>query len=467
LIIKNMDIPNKSTISLNTIGTFCDWGMVYALSAAVFFLPVSIALLNTFAVLAIFFYLLKKITRIVIDWPLKTTNLNFNGKIRFIWESLGAPVNVLNRPLLFLVFAMFLSVVFSQYPALSLKAFVGKFLKCVFLYFSFIEVFTDEKRIWMFLKFFMAGAFLTALSGVIQHFFGWEFFRKHLLTGNRVNSFFYTANGFGAYLLPVIGLVIHFLYTAIVRNKSWVSGVVLAFFLVLLLTCLCWTYSRSSWIGFLAILFAMVLLDWRKLLIVGALLLVFIFIFLPSLNNVRHMHLINDSGRVCKLQNEDYNHGVNCIQYFTFVIEQGGGDGRVNFWKKAVSIIRLSPVCGTGLNTYSRIIKRDPNRDTWWYAHNCYLQLTAETGLIGLTCFLWMLFVLLRHGFNCCKQIKDLWPLTILQGTLAGLFGFLVQSCFDNTFYTVQLGMLMWFFFGLMMAVTRLKPVLHKETALG
>ena len=70
------------------------------------------------------------------------------------------------------------------------------------------------------------------------------------------------------------------------------------------------------------------------------------------------------------------------ILYLTLqsVLEQGGS-GRLAFWKKAISIIRSSPVCGTGLNTYTRIIKRDPDPKTWWYAHNCYLQMAAETGL--------------------------------------------------------------------------------------
>jgi len=99
---------------------------------------------------------------------------------------------------------------------------------------------------------------------------------------------------------------------------------------------------------------------------------------------------------------------------------------------------------------------RNPDPKTWWYAHNCYLQLTAETGIFGLVSFLWVLFVLLVHGSHYCRQIKDLWPLTFLQGAVCGLFGFLVQSFFDNTFYTVQLGMLMWLIFGLTSALTGL-----------
>ncbi len=434
----------------NKFGDFCDWGIVFSCCASIFILPASIAYLDSFVALAIFFYLLKKINRIVIDWPLRTHHLNLLGKIHFIWKGFAPPVNFLNRPLQFLTLAVFISVLFSQYPGLSLFAFFGKFLKGVFLYFSFIEALSDQKRIWIFLDFFLLSALITALSGAAEHYTGRDFIKGHTIgtenfvSTHRINSSFFGANGFGAYLLPVIGLAAHFLYTAIARHKSWILKGGLTFLIVLLLACLCWTYSRSSWIGYLTILFVMVLMDRRKIFYAGVLLLIFILIFLPSLNTVRHQSLINDNIR-----------GVQKEENVQSVLEQGGS-GRFAYWKKAISIIRSSPVYGTGLNTYSRIVRRDPDRGVWSYAHNGYLQMAAETGLVGLACFLWMLFVLLRNGLIYCKQIKDLWPLTFLQGAVTGLFGFLVQSFFDNTFYTVQLGILMWLIFGLTVAVTRL-----------
>ena len=83
----------------------------------------------------------------------------------------------------------------------------------------------------------------------------------------------------------------------------------------------------------------MVLMDRRKVLFAGALLLIFIFIFLPSLNNVRHLHLINDNIEGGSVQNESSVLEVNSI------LEQGGS-GRFAYWKKAVSIIRSSPDLG-------------------------------------------------------------------------------------------------------------------------
>jgi len=457
-----MKNPAKSIQSNDHFAVICDWGMVFSLCASIFVLPASIALLNSFAALAIFIYLIKKINRIVIDWPVKTPRLNLLSKFHFIWKGFAPPVNFLNRPLQFLVLAVFISVLFSQYPGLSFTAFMGKFIKSLFLYFCVIEALSDEKRIWIFINFFLLSAFITALSGAVQHYTGRDFIKGHLIgtenfvSTHRINSTFFGANGLGAYLLPVIGLVAHLLYSAFARKKSWIIGGGLIFLLVLLLACLCWTYSRSSWIGYLFILFLMVWMDRRKVLFAGVLFLVFYFIFLPSLNEVRNLYLVNDNSSGSRIKNESLLYSIKPDL-------NDVGAGRLAYWKKAISIIRTSPVWGTGLNTYTKVIRRDPNQGTWRYAHNCYLQMTAETGLLGLTCFFWVLFVLLGQCLNYCKHIKDSWLLTFLQGAVSGLFGFLIQSFFDNSFYTVQLGMLMWMIFGMMVAVIRLSPVSQKN----
>lgn len=447
------DVYKKLILSNDSIGCFCDRGIVFSLCAMIFVLPASIALLNSFAGLAIFLYLFKKISRIIIDWPLRASCLNFLGRIHFIWEGFAPIVNPLAFPLKFLVLAIFISVLFSQYLGLSLVAFIGKFIKCLFLYFSFIETFRNERRIRIFLSFFLVSAFITALSGIVQHYTGKDFIRGHLMFGGRLNSSFYTANGFGAYLLPVLGIVTHFLYSTIMRKKSLALGVLFAVLLVLFLVCLCGTYSRSSWVGYFVMLFVMVFLDRRKALFAGALLLVLIFIFSPSLKNARNVQLFSDNSSVqrkASFQESGFILKQDPIHSVKLFLEQGGS-GRFTFWSRAILIIRSSPIYGTGLNTYGRIVNRDSNPE---YAHNSYLQMTAETGLVGLSCFLWVLFVLLRHGLYYCQQIKDLWPCTLLQGIVSGLIGFLVQAVFDNTFYTVQLSILMWLIFGLMVAVT-------------
>ena len=176
------------------------------------------------------------------------------------------------------------------------------------------------------------------------------------------------------------------------------------------------------------------LLDRPKAFLSGIILLVFIFIFLPSLNNVRHVRLINDNNGAA-VQQKSHVQGIKPAQNVKSVpsirsILEQGGSGRPVFWKNAVSIIRSSPICGTGLNTYLRVIKRNPDQKTWWYAHNCYLQLAAETGLLGLACFLWMLFVLLRHGFKLLYPDKGFLAADLASGNCVRVIWFFSPKFF-------------------------------------
>ncbi len=436
----------------------CDGGIVFAICILIFVLPASIALLDSFAALAAFLYLVKKIYRICVDWPLKAAHLDPGGKLKFIWFGFAPPPSPLNLPLQFLALSFFISVIFSHYPGQSFVAYMGKFVKCVFLYFSFLEAFSKERYFWLFINSFFFSAFIACLSGASQHFWGKDFIKGHVMgvvnevSSQRVNSTFYGANGFGAYLLPVIGLAVNILFTALFKKKSWILSLTMVLILALFMACMCWTYSRSAWFGFLVMAVAMVVLDWRKIPLAAALLLVFYLVFVPSLNQVRNVDLMNDNSTGQKVQKE------NLLENMKPDLKDIGS-GRKNYWRRAVEIIHMSPVFGTGLNTYAKILKKkySQNSGAWYYAHNCYLQLAAETGFVGLAVFLWFLYTLFHSSLQHCWSMKSGWPLTFLQGAVSGLAGFLFQSAFDNTFYTVQLGVLMWVLFGFAVAATRLE----------
>jgi putative inorganic carbon (hco3(-)) transporter len=74
------------------------------------------------------------------------------------------------------------------------------------------------------------------------------------------------------------------------------------------------------------------------------------------------------------------------------------------------------------------------------YAHNCYLQILAETGLIGLMTFLWFLFELIRNGYKKIKTNNDL----ISLGLFTGFLAFLIHMFFDTQMYSLKLSMLFW-----------------------
>ena len=75
-----------------------------------------------------------------------------------------------------------------------------------------------------------------------------------------------------------------------------------------------------------------------------------------------------------------------------------GVEQRFGVWREALRLFRSRPVTGTGPGTYDEVTYRldgttaDPFfRGNGWHAHNVYLHVLAETGVLGLLawCFLW------------------------------------------------------------------------------
>lgn len=406
------------------LASWCDEGMVWSLYGLIFFVPISIAFVDTFAAFAIFFYFLKKIC---------------HGK------SLYPAANVLNRPLEILIIVVFVSVLQSQFLTTSLFAFIGKFGKGVFLYFCFVEAFVQEKRLRIFLNVFLTSVALVALSGISQLYLGKDFIRGHVFIGYRMTSSFTQPNTFGAFLLIPLAIVGHLLYASAGKGKPPLRQVVLALLMAVLLISLCWTYSRASWVGYLSSLALMVFMDRRKILYGLCLFIIVVYVFLPNLTNMRHMSLFKDT-----------LHTSMEHKNFLYLLEEGGS-GRFGFWKNAIVIIKKYPLWGSGLNTYAKDLKRFSLPP--WYAHNCYLQMAAETGLIGLFCFLWLLMVFFKNSLYSLKIIADrAWFKPLLEGLIAGIGGLLINSFLDNSLYTVQLSVLFWLTIGFSISIMYLNP---------
>ena len=131
------------------------------------------------------------------------------------------------------------------------------------------------------------------------------------------------------------------------------------------------------------------------------------------------------------------------------------GQGRKVFWQEALQIIHKFPILGAGLNTYTKIIEQ--SKMQWVaYPHNCYLQMAAEIGTVGLLAFVWILFRLFFSVIANLPNVSDRFLNTVLVGFSAGLFGFLSHSFVDTNFYSVQLGNLLWVVMAVIMAIPRL-----------
>jgi O-antigen ligase len=133
------------------------------------------------------------------------------------------------------------------------------------------------------------------------------------------------------------------------------------------------------------------------------------------------------------------------------------------------AMIEAHPVLGSGINTFMKNFEkyRPANCPAGFYAHNSYLQMWAEIGIIGLLVFLAIPFIALIKAFTRIKaKIKITPEGIILLGSVCGYISFLVHSTVDNNLYSLVLTTLFWVFTAYIVSLNiYLKTCLHHKAA--
>ena len=108
--------------------------------------------------------------------------------------------------------------------------------------------------------------------------------------------------------------------------------------------------------------------------------------------------------------------------------------GRAHFWNIAWQIFLAHPVIGAGFDAFGVAFTR---YDTWngqyrvEQAHNDYLQILADGGILAFACVAGFVFILVRKGIAAISQRSSDILRSISTGAMAGCFGILIHSFFD------------------------------------
>jgi len=114
--------------------------------------------------------------------------------------------------------------------------------------------------------------------------------------------------------------------------------------------------------------------------------------------------------------------------------------GRAHFWSVTVDIIKNHPVIGTGLGAFGVVYTVYDTRNGLYrleQAHNDYLQVLSDGGIVGAILGLVFLVALFRMGF-ARRESRDDFRRGVATGALAGCFAVLVHSFFDFTLHTTS-----------------------------
>lgn len=132
---------------------------------------------------------------------------------------------------------------------------------------------------------------------------------------------------------------------------------------------------------------------------------------------------------------------------------------RVYMWKAAIEMSKEHPIAGVGKGNWAKEAKENyfPRFKNEWpvfsafaHAHNAYLTLLAETGIIGLALFLsfwfsaaWSLFI------GLSKVQAGSFEFALIIGSIGGLGNLFIAGMFENNFGTSVVLLLITLLIGL------------------
>lgn len=319
-----------------------------------------------------------------------------------------------------------LSIVVSTHPALSLKAFFCKWLEYLLFFVVVADVARHPWVIRRSSRVFMYAALGVLVEAVTQERYGNGFFRNHRLDFfSRMSGPYENPIDLATYLMVVIPILLAYVTT---RRKAtrWQLWLLVG----TLVACLGRTEAVGAWLGLGA---GLVVISLMKTQVRRAgLVLIGIMLLSAGISLYRQ-------GRLVRF----------------FSVSEVGTVDRWHMWQAAIRMIQDRPILGHGLNTFMA------NYLDYWvggqrqprYAHNCYLQMTAETGVVGLVAFVWLLWLLLSRVVDVLRRDRPK-DQALLVGYAAGLVAFALQSGIDTNFYALRQAVLFWVVAGLSLGLS-------------
>ena len=302
---------------------------------------------------------------------------------------------------------------------------------------------------------YLLTALLVSIMGVRQWFFGvdalatWVDPESSLAGTTRVYSYLGNPNLLAAYLLPAS----MFSAAAVFAWKRWIPKALALLMFMINSACLILTFSRGGWIGFVTAGFILLLLVvnhwsirlpqfWKKwavplVLCVSA---GFVLFAVLSVDPLRDRVASIFAGR-----------------------EDSSNNFRINVWLAVVEMIKDRPFLGIGPgNTaFNKIYPfyQQPGY-TALSAYSILLEVGVETGLLGLSCFVWLLLVAFNQGRVWLQRMRQEWNREAfwLMAAIATMVGRLMHGLVDTVWYRPQVSTLWWLMLALVSSYYRFQP---------
>jgi len=265
----------------------------------------------------------------------------------------------------------------------------------------------------------LIGAIVPCIYGVIQAMhLDWIRWRTQP-SWERVLATFGNPTYFAAYLATLLPLGIALLIAPRQDRSSTKGSLALALLLLMMAICLIYTYARAAWLGFLFVLMVQAILAafWLKGREKLRMLIPALALGLP----LAAAFVLPGTWSLPERLKSSFTADPSNVH-------------RTIIWQGAFNIFKSHPILGTGPGTFilnlpenqPPALLRTGDNVMAAHAHNEFLEVGAETGVLGLLAFLWLLVTYYWFGFKALKEIKDARWRLIVAGLMGGVGAFLI-----------------------------------------
>ena len=390
---------------------YCDWLIGAFLILFVFWSPISITGAQAAVSFALLFWVVKML----------------------VMKKFHLARNSLNVPIVAFLVATAIGVIFAVDFKHSLKGYMTLgWISIFFLTINNVENPIQFKRL---IRILILITTIAAAYGIFQHLTKIDFFGnvKHLNQPiPRSIGFFDGPATFGNYMLLVLPVVIGLSsYSNTGSAKRWLSLSVL-----IIMTAIIFSYGRGVWLGLIAGLIFMAILRSKKL----------VFFVLTGIIVCSTVLFILPSSKISQRI-------IGSIKSTRPV-----GD-RIYFLEGGLRIIRDYPITGVGWEGFRKVYPRYrpvEARESGCNAHNNFIDVTVDGGLLGLGMFLWLLMTIYKVSFHIFKKLEDGYLKGISWGFLGSFTAFLIAGLSQYNFGDSEVVMLFYFLLGMVMVIPRL-----------
>jgi O-antigen ligase/tetratricopeptide (TPR) repeat protein len=374
----------------------------------------------------------------------------------------------LNFPILSFISICVFSLIWSNSFFVSLKE-LPLFLAGPLLYFVITNSINDERQINRILDILLIVGGLFGIYGIFQYN-GIDFsFWIRNIGRQQVFGLFGNVNFFAEYLIVPLPIAVSLFFAS--RNKF--KKILLLIAILAMGTSIIVTFTRGSYLSFgvsLIFMFFVFLISRGKkfiknnkkifIIILLAIIIITLLFVIPNPLNKSGTIISKIKSRISVTQlTQDYSY-----------------NRRIAIWKFTGMMIKDHPLLGSGIGTFkyntlryqAEFFAQGKNRSLYPYgfadkAHNEYLQLGAELGIIGLGIFIWLMISYFRFGLKILRKIKDAYRQGIIIGLMGAVVAVLVDGIFGFPLHLPATIVLFWLTLALTIAIVMIKSEADAE----